>query len=113
MLSEQPEVNNSIQTLIELSSYLNKSPKLFQLMQTHAKKNHLELLHLPKAYEIRWSEFLYKLLDAFMKSWRAIYSFLKQNIKFEKRDYFLKFVTDYTSMRSISFMADLSMIFSR
>jgi len=79
----------------------------------------MSLLHLPKYFEVRWSEFTYKLFYGIIKNWYILVCYFnkkkEEGIVQEKSVAvgFLKFLTDFNKLKLLCFLTDLGYVYGR
>lgn len=66
------EVAKLFKNLTRISSFLHVSAMRVTELKKISHENNLPLLHLPKVFEVRWSEFTYALLNAVLRSWHCL-----------------------------------------
>jgi len=72
----------------------------------------LKLLKLPKAFEVRWSQFSYTLLNNVLVSWSCLVNYFKNSSDKVYVEHF-KFLTHEYNIRLMAVLADVLYIFSR
>jgi len=79
----------------------------------------MSLLHLPKYFEVRWTEFTYKLLYGIIKNWYILVCYFnkkkEEGIVKEKSVAvgFLKLLTDFNKLKLLCFLTDLGYVYGR
>ena len=77
-----------------------------------AASNNLSQLHLPKVFEVRWTEFTYDLLNSVLTSWHALVLYF-QSSKDNAARGFLTFLTNSDNVQLLVYLADTLAVFSR
>ena len=72
----------------------------------------LKVKHIPKYFEVRWTEFSYSLFSSILFSWQAIVKYL-QHTEDRSAQGHIKFLTDRTKFRTMCCVADVLQIYSR
>lgn len=106
-VKEVPEV---MSWLTQVASLFHKSGMRTSELSAIADRNQIKLHKLPKYHEVRWTEYSYNLLNAILSSWQCLILYFQ-----ESKDHdgiaFRRFLTSYTKLRLIAFMADLLSVF--
>lgn len=106
------EIDHLFQYLVGMSSFMHQSGIRTRELKNVAETNHLKLLHLPKMFEVRWSEFTFDLLNSVLTSWRALVMYFDSTTEPSGKGYF-KYLTDISNLRLICAIADVLQIFMR
>ena len=107
-----PEVKKMFQVIISISTYFHSSGIRTRELKAVAEETKCPLLHLPKLFEVRWSEFSYALLNAVLVSWKVLVEYMKSSSDSECRG-FLKFLLTEDNLLLLSFLADCLFVFKR
>jgi len=99
------EVRLIFQQLVRLCSFFQKSGLRTRELRELATSNNLEYLHLPKVFEVRWTEFTSDLLNAILFSWHALVFFFQSSQETVAKG-FLSFITNIENMQLLVFLAD-------
>lgn len=107
-----PEVGNLFQVLGSICAFFHSSGVRTRELKEIAGKENAALLTLPYVFEVRFSEYSQNLLEAILRSWRALVLYFKKSKESECRGYLL-YLVDCEKLKLICFLADLLKIFSR
>ena len=107
-----PEVKKMFQVIISISTYFHSSGIRTRELKAVAEETKCPLLHLPKLFEVRWSEFSYALLNAVLVSWKVLVEYMKSSSDSECRG-FLKFLLTEDNLLLLSFLVDCLFVFKR
>lgn len=101
---------STIQRCIELSTYFRKSGVRTNKLKVAAAANNLNaIITYPAFFEVRWTEYVYNLLNATLRNYRAsIQYFVSNNIKS-----FLNIWLCYSRLHFVTFLADVLQILKR
>lgn len=91
--------------LNSISSYFNQSAIRNLSFRSMAIKKKLKILHIPKLFEIRWTEFAFKLVKSILVSWNAIVLFFSNSNDVQAKG-FLTFLTQLSNLKFITFVGD-------
>jgi len=100
------------QQLASLCSYFRKSGVRSQELRQTATEHGCKLLRLPRVFEVRWTEFTHDLLTDLLQSFSALLAYFEKSTETASRGFHL-FLTDIDNIRTISFLADVLIVFSR
>jgi len=78
----------------------------------YCSAENLKVMALPALFEVRWTEFLYNLLNAVLVSWHALVLHKQASSDKEARG-FLSFLLDHDKLLLLCFLADILAVFSR
>lgn len=106
------EVAKLFQNLTRISSFLHVSAMRMTELKKVSHENNVTLLHLPKLYEVRWSEFTYALLNAVLRSWQCLVIYFQSSNEPESKGH-LRFLTKHKNLQLTAFLADLLFILQR
>lgn len=106
------EVGHLFQSLVSLVSYFHTSGVRTRELKNLAKRENLVLRHLPRLFEVRWTEFSYELLNTVMESWVALVLYLRQSTDQAALGHHA-FLTSVATIGLVSFLADVLAVFSR
>lgn len=73
----------------------------------------IRLLLLPKNFEVRWTEFTFKLIRNVLVSWNVLVIYFKRNENDAICAGYLKYLTNVNNLKLIAFLADILFVFSR
>lgn len=108
---EIKELQEMFSRLGELSSHFHASALRYaQLKEIASRSQDLQLLTLPKVFEVRWSQFTYSLVHAVLTSWNCIILYLQET---KENALILNFLTNFKKLQLIAFVADVLFIFQR
>ena len=109
-----PEVHNVISDAVSLTTFFHTSGARTKELQETATLHKFSLRRLPKYFEVRWTEFSYKLITSILFSWRAITTYLKTITQTDSAaNGHLANLTDFDKIRTACLVADILMIYSR
>lgn len=106
------EVKHIFQNLISIVSFFHTSGVRTRELKAVADDNHLNLVSLPRVFEIRWTEFSYSLLTAVLSSWQAIVTYLTKSPDASAKGH-MRFLTSLSNLKLLTFLADVLFLFSR
>jgi hypothetical protein len=106
------EVKHCFQNLISLVSYFHTSGVKTRELRELAEGKGFNLLRLPTVFDVRWTEFSFTLMNAVLTSWQALTTFLQNSKEVSARGHF-NFLTSYSNLKVLAFLADLLFIFAR
>lgn len=112
-----PEVETLIAKFSSVASFFRHSGVRTRELKEVAKKNKCALVHLPKYFEVRFTQFSGELITAILTSWHVLVLYFKQaeltrDSAFEARGY-LKYLTARDTLQVATFLADVVTVFSR
>lgn len=113
------EVRKIIETCTSIATYFHQSGLRSKELKEIVDDHEMSLLHLPKYFEVRWTEFTYKFFYGVLKSWYILVCYFKkkkeEGISKEKSVSvgFLKFLTDLNKLKLLCFLTDLGYIYGR
>lgn len=103
-------VHQTIQHCIKLSKFFRKSGVRTKGLKTAAEANSLNPpLRYPAFFKIRWTEYVYNLLNAVLRNYRASIKFFESTNKKS----FLKVWLSYDRLHFITFLADVLRILKK
>lgn len=108
-----PEIGKMLSILSNMATYFHFSAIRSSELKQTAKNRGLRLLHLPKIFTIRWTEFSFKLLNNVLLSWQVLVIYFQNNIEDAQCAGFLKYLTSLKTMKMLAFLADLLFTFER
>lgn len=111
--SSVKEVEKMLSVLLKISSYFHFSAIRTAELKKIAAERNLRLLAIPKIFEIRWSQFTFKLMRSVLVSWEALVLYFKENKKNSDCAGFLRYLTKLETVQLIACLADLLFAFSR
>lgn len=107
-------VDKVLNQLSSISSYFHKSGLRSNALKEVAKHHKLNILTLPKLFEIRWTEFSCTLVNNFLQSWQVLMHYFDANKETSAIEMgYFKFLSKIEILKAIAFIADLLHIFSR
>lgn len=106
------DVDALLHKLVGISTFFHGSGLRTRELKDTASANKLNLLAIPKLFEVRWTEFSLSLLNAILTSWNCIVLYMKQSSEKEASG-FLYFLCDEDNLLLMAFLADVLMVFSR
>lgn len=106
-----PEVPEIIKFVGKIAAFINRSAMRESLLKKIASENNVNLMKLPKSFDVRWAEYTKKLLHAVLKSWHALVLFFRAAIDLRdeeaKAQGYLNFLTNLRTLEMISFLCDV------
>lgn len=78
-----------------------------------ATEHKIRVLLLPKIFEIRWTEFTFKLVRNTLVSWNALVIYFKRNENDATCAGYLKYLTNINNLKLIALIGDVLFVFSR
>lgn len=111
--SSVKEVSGIFRNLVSISSFFQSSGLRTSVLKAVAKERDLELMHLPKLFEVRWTEFTFDLLNSILMSWNALTLFYKMTTEKNVPKFFYTFLTNHKKLELIAFLADLLNVYQR
>lgn len=106
------EVGKLFRNLTQISSFLHMSAMRMAELTKVSEERNLKLLHLPKLFEVRWSEFTYSLLNSVLRSWHCLVVYFESSDEAESKGH-LRFLTNHKNFQLMVFVADLLFVFQR
>ena len=89
-----------------LSTFFHTSAARTTELEEITEKHSLKARHLPKHYDIRWSEFTSALIDAVLISWRSLIKYCSKSIEEQAND-FGKMLNDKENLQLIWILGDV------
>lgn len=112
--SKVPIISKLFSILSSISSYFNTSGIRTSRLKQISQDNNLNILKLPKLFEIRWTEFTFDLLHSIMVSWHALVLYFKENEYADRQSSgFLRFLVKIEKLKLLAFLADVLFIYHR
>lgn len=106
-------ISKTLNVLSSIASYFNGSGLRVAELTKIANEEKIELMSLPKIFEIRWTEFTHSLVHNLLKSWHALVLYFNKNSTDAKCSGFAIFLTKIENLKRIAFLADILSIFQR
>ncbi|KAL4132410.1 hypothetical protein QTP88_009564 [Uroleucon formosanum] len=106
------EVSHIVSKLSGISAFFHNSTLRTRELQQLSKENNLQLIRIPKFFQVRWTEFSFSLVNAILISWNALIIYM-QNSKEKESNGFLLLLTNKDTIFLLAFLADVLAIFSR
>ncbi|KAL5236954.1 hypothetical protein ACI65C_007170 [Semiaphis heraclei] len=106
------EVSHIVSKLSGISAFFHNSALRTRELQQLSKENNLQLIRIPKFFQVRWKEFSFSLVNAILISWKALVINM-QNSKEKESNGFLLLLTNKDTIFLLAFLADVLAIFSR
>lgn len=104
------EIHEVFVRLTDIASSFHVSALRYAELKQIAKEHNIQLLQLPKFFEVRWSEFTYSLVHAVLVSWHCLILYFEAT----KADLVnLNYLKNFKKLQLISFIADVLFIFQR
>lgn len=96
--------------LTDIATSFHVSALRYAQLKKIAQDHKLQLLHLPKIFEVRWSEFTYSLVHAVLVSWQCLVFYFEATGADLVN---LNYLKNFKKLQLISFIADVLFIFQR
>ncbi|KAL4122559.1 hypothetical protein QTP88_014865 [Uroleucon formosanum] len=106
------EVSHIVSKLSGISAFFHNSALRTRELQQLSKENNLQLIRIPKFFQVRWTEFSFSLVNAILISRNALVIYM-QNSKEKESNGFLLLLTNKDNIFLLAFLADVLAIFSR
>ena len=106
LCKEVTEVDVLVRKLSVLSTFFQISAARTTELEKIAEKHSLKVRHLPKYFEIRWSEFTFALVDAVLISWKSLIKYCSES-KEEQANGFRKMLTNKDDLQLMCFLVDV------
>jgi len=106
------EVSHIISKLSGISAFFHNSAHRTRELQQLSKENNLQLIRIPKFFQVRWTEFSFNLVNSILISRKALVIYM-QNSKEKESNGFLLLLTNKDTIFLLAFLADVLVIFSR
>lgn len=101
-----PEVQCAIQDAVALATYFHTSGMRTKEMEELAAANGFRVMRIPKYFEVRWTEFTYRLFNSILCSWRAVVKYLQTSKENSAKGH-LSTWTDKTKLHIVCLIADV------
>lgn len=110
--NEVPEISKVLSILSKISSFFHTSSIRTTQLKEIAEANNLQILSMPKLFQIRWAEYTYRLIRAILISWNSIILQFEKHPNDQSKG-FLKFLKNYNNLKTVTFLGDLLFLFKR
>lgn len=108
------EVEQMLSTLSSISSYFHISWLRMNNLQAIAKQLKLNLRSFPKLFEVRWTEYTFRLVNNILISWNVLVIYFEsQKEKDASASGFFSYLIKYENLKLICFIGDVLLIYSR
>ena len=107
------ELRVLIEELKGISTYFHTSGVRTRECKTIAEKYKLPIRRYPVYFQIRFTEFLFELIDAHLSSWNATALYFRDQSKEHEDDGYFKLMTNKFKLQLIAFVADVFAVFKR
>lgn len=107
-----PELDQILTVLSRIASYFHTSAVRTTELNEIASNIGLKLMSMPKIFEIRWTQFTFRLVRAVSTNWRAIVVYFERNEDASAQGYF-KFLTTTKNLEKMAYLGDVLFIFQR
>lgn len=108
-----PEVSKVRSILSKMSTHFHFSAIRTAELKKIAADHGSRLLMIPKIFEIRWTDFTFKLLRNVLVSWETLVKYFQENKRNAECAGYLKYLTKLETMKQLAFLADVLFSFSR
>ena len=106
--SSVSEVNTIIKDASALATFFHTSAVLTKALQQIGERNGFVVKRFPSYFEVRWTEFTYRILFNILSSWKAIVSYLQTSDDSAAKGH-LRNWTDLCKLKTVCLVADLLM----
>lgn len=107
-------IDKVLKQLSSISSYFHKSGLRSNAIKEITKEKKLNILTLPKLFEIRWTEFSSTLINNLLQSWEVLMHYFDTNKATSAIEMgYFKFLSKIENLKVMTFLADLLHIYSR
>lgn len=107
---KSPSIANTIRCCIKLSKFFRKSGVRTHNLKVVAESNKLRApIRFPPFFEVRWSEYVYDLLNAVLRNYRASIQYFKLN----NWNSFLTVWLRYDRVHFVTFLADVLLVLKK
>lgn len=107
------EVQKITDMASSIASHFNESSMRLQKLKKIAAENQLNLLRIPKVFNVRWSEWTHTTISNLLKSWKAIVMYCNWEGSDATATGYGRFLCDLENMKLVSFLTDVLNIFKR
>ena len=107
------ELRVLIEELKGISTYFHTSGVRTRERKTIAEKYKLPIRRYPVYFQIRFTEFLFELIDAHLSSWNATTLYFRDQSKEHEEDGYFKLMTNKFKLQLMAFIADVLAVFKR
>ena len=107
------ELRVLIEELKGISTYFHTSGVRTRERKTIAEKYKLPIRRYPVYFQIRFTEFLFELIDAHLSSWNATTLYFRDQSKEHEEDGYFKLMTNKFKLQLMAFVADVLAVFKR
>lgn len=106
-------ITKTLGVLSSIASYFNYSGLRNAELNEIAVENSLQLVSLPKIFEIRWTEFTHSLVNNILRSWNALVIYFSRNEADATCSGFATLLTKLENLKTVAFLADILCVFQR
>ena len=107
------ELKLLIQELKSISTYFHTSGIRTRERKEAAEEHDLTVKMYPEYFAIRFTEFLYELIDSHLASWNATVLYFKKHLTDHEACGYLKEITNEVKLRLTCFVGDVLAVFKR
>jgi len=108
-----PEAQRVIRDAVALATFFHTSGVRTKELEDIGRSHGLKVLLIPKYFEVKWSEFSYRLLSSILFSWQAIKYLQISELSDSSAKGYLSTWTDRMKLQTVCLLADTLMIYSR
>ena len=112
-LRKLTELRVLIEELKGISTYFHTSGVRTRERKTIAEKYKLPIRRYPVHFQIRFTEFLFELINAHLSSWNATTLYFRGQSKEHEEDGYFKLMTNKFKLQLMAFVADVLAVFKR
>lgn len=107
------EVGKTLSELSSISTYFHFSALRSAELKTIACDNELKLLNIPKIFDIRWSQFTFKLVRSVVVSWKALIIYFQKHQDEASCVGYLNYLTKLDNLKLFASLADVLFAYHR
>jgi len=97
-----PEARSVIRDAVALATFFHTSGVRTKELDDIGRSHGLKVLRIPKYFEVRWTEFSYRLLSSILFSWQAIVKYLQlSEVSDSSAKAYLSTWTDKTKLQKV------------
>ena len=107
------ELKILIQELKGFSTYFHTSGVRTRELKQIGDEHKLTVKRFPEYFQIRFTEFLYEMIDSFLSSWHATALYFEKHSTYKEARGFKKLMTDKAKLQLLCFVCDVLAVFKR
>lgn len=114
LVKSKREVDKILSTLSSIASFFHNSSLRLETLKKIATENKLTLLSLPKLFEVRWTEWMFNLVQNSLRSWNALVLYFESCGDDNAQGVgFLNFLKSHENLKLLVFLCDLLHVYKR